>query len=81
MYKEEQRNKPFEPEEPPPLSADDWGRFKYRFMETYRGETIESTGMTHTEFLEYIATGGYREGTEFEDPEWFWNYEQHKRHK
>ena len=48
------------------LSADDWQEFKRKFVETYGGEPIEPTGMTHSEFLNYIKTSGYRENSEFE---------------
>ena len=48
------------------LSADAWQEFKRKFVETYGGEPIEPTGMTHSEFLNYIKTSGYRENSEFE---------------
>ena len=48
------------------LSADAWQEFKRKFVEEYGGEPIEPTGMTHSEFLNYIKTSGYRENSEFE---------------
>jgi hypothetical protein len=48
------------------LSADMWQEFKRKFVEEYGGEPIEPTGMTHSEFLNYIKTSGYRENSEFE---------------
>jgi hypothetical protein len=48
------------------MSADDWQEFKRKFVEEYGGEPIEPTGMTHSEFLNYIKTSGYRENSEFE---------------
>jgi hypothetical protein len=48
------------------MSADDWQEFKRKFVEEYGGEPIEPTGMTHSEFMDYIKTSGYRENSEFE---------------
>jgi len=52
-----------------PLRADDWQEFKRKFVEEYGGEPIEPTGMSHSEFMDYIKTAGVREGDEFDD-EW-----------
>lgn len=46
-----------------PVSADDWQEFKRKFVEEYGGETVKSTGMTHSEFLRYMKDS-YREGVE-----------------
>ena len=43
------------------LHADDWQRFKRTFVETYGEETVQDTGMTHSEFLKYFRDGT-REG-------------------
>lgn len=48
-----------------PLSADDWMAFKRKFVLEYNHEPVQPTGMTHSEFLNYIKTSGYREGDEF----------------
>jgi hypothetical protein len=48
------------------MSADDWQEFKRKFVLEYGGETVEPTGMTHNEFLNYIKTSGYRENSEFD---------------
>lgn len=48
------------------LSADDWQEFKRKFVAEYGGEPIQPTGMTHSEFLNYIKTSGYRENSEFD---------------
>jgi hypothetical protein len=48
------------------LSADAWQEFKRKFVLEYAGEPIEPTGMTNSEFLNYIKTSGYRENSEFE---------------
>lgn len=48
------------------MSADDWQEFKRKFVEEYGGEPIEPTGMTHSEFMEYIKTSGKRENSEFD---------------
>lgn len=47
------------------LTADAWQEFKRKFVETYGGEPVEPTGMTHSEFLHYIKTSGQRENDEF----------------
>ena len=49
------------PAEPRPCSADDWQTFKKNFVDTYGGEKVQATGMTHSEFWDYFQTG-YREG-------------------
>lgn len=48
------------------MSADDWQDFKRRCVEEYGGEPVQATGMTHSEFMEYIKTSGYRENSEFD---------------
>ena len=48
------------------MSADDWQAFKKRCVSEYGGEKVQDTGMTHSEFLNYIKTSGYRENSEFE---------------
>lgn len=56
-----------EPELPSsPLTADMWQEFKRKFVEEYNGEPIQPTGMTHSEYLNYIRTSGFREGDEEE---------------
>lgn len=40
-----------------PLSPDDWQRFKRDFVKEINGQQVRDTGMTHTEFLDYIDTG------------------------
>jgi nicotinamide mononucleotide adenylyltransferase len=47
------------------LSADEWQRFKRDFVEEYGGEPVQSTGMTHSEFLHYIKTSGDRENEQY----------------
>ena len=47
------------------ISADDFQKFKKNFVEEYGGESIQDTGMTHSEFLQYIKDG-YREGDEYD---------------
>jgi 3-methyladenine DNA glycosylase/8-oxoguanine DNA glycosylase len=47
------------------MSADDWQEFKRKFVEEYGGEKIQDTGMTHSEFMDYIKTSGSRENDEF----------------
>ena len=39
------------------LDADDWQRFKRDFVEEYGGELVQSTGMTHSEFVRYFTNG------------------------
>ena len=46
-----------------PVSADDWQEFKRKFVAEYGGEKVQSTGMTHSEFLRYMKDS-YREGVE-----------------
>jgi len=54
------------PDEPEaPLSADEWQEFKRKFVETYGDEKIQPTGMTHSEYMDYIKTSGWREGDEY----------------
>ena len=48
-----------------PLSADAWQEFKRKFVETYGDEKIQPTGMTHSEYMDYIKTSGWREGDEY----------------
>ena len=43
------------------ISADDWQEFKRKFVEEYGGEKMQDTGMTHSEFLQYLKDGT-REG-------------------
>jgi hypothetical protein len=40
-----------------PMTADDWQRFSRDFVEEIGGESVHKTGMTHREFLDYLATG------------------------
>jgi len=49
----------------PPLTADDWQEFKRKFVEEINGEPVQSSGLTHSELLNYIKTSGEREGDEF----------------
>jgi hypothetical protein len=65
VWQEEKRNKPFEPKSPPALNADDWQRFKRDFVDEVAGEKVQETGMTHTDFLNYIRYSGFREGDEW----------------
>jgi hypothetical protein len=44
-----------------PVSADDFQEFKRKFVDEYGGEKVQDTGMTHSEFLQYIKNG-IREG-------------------
>ena len=46
-----------------PVSAEDFQRFKKDFVAEYGGEKVQSTGMTHSEFLRYMKDS-YREGVE-----------------
>ena len=46
-----------------PVSKDDWQTFKKNFVEEYGGEKVQSTGMTHSEFLQYLKDGT-REGVD-----------------
>ena len=48
-----------------PLDANAWQEFKRKFVETYGDEKIQPTGMTHSEYMEYIKTSGWREGDEY----------------
>ena len=57
---------PFDPYGDTRLTADEWQEFKRKFVSHYGGEPIQSDGLTHSELLNYIATGE-REGDE-EDP-------------
>lgn len=47
------------------LSADAWQDFKHRWIEEYGGERVQPTGMTHSEFMEYLRTSGERENDQF----------------
>ena len=47
------------------LSADGWQLFKSRFVESIDGEPVQPTGLTHSEFLHYIASSGERENDQF----------------
>jgi hypothetical protein len=49
-----------------PLSADDFQIFKKNFVEEYGGEKVQDTGMTHSEFLQYLKDGT-REGESTEN--------------
>jgi hypothetical protein len=49
-----------------PLSADDFQIFKKNFVEEYGGEKVQDTGMTHSEFLQYMKDGT-REGESIEN--------------
>ncbi len=49
------------------LSADGYQLFKSRFVESIDGEPVQPTGMTHGEFLHYIASSGERENDEFSE--------------
>ena len=49
-----------------PVSADDWQAFKRNFVEEYGGEKVQDTGMTHSEFIQYLKDSS-REGDEFKD--------------
>ena len=51
------------------LSADAWQDFKRRWIEEYGGERVQPTGMTHSEFMEYIRTSGERENDQFSERE------------
>lgn len=48
-----------------PLDADAWQEFKRKFVETYGDEKIQPTGMTHSEYMEYIKSSGWRDGDEY----------------
>lgn len=48
------------------LSVDDWQEFKRKFVLEYGGEPVQPSGMTHSEFLNYIKTSGLRENDEFD---------------
>lgn len=48
-----------------PLSADRWQEFKRDWVEEYGGEKVQPTGMTHSEFMHYIDSSGWREGEEY----------------
>jgi hypothetical protein len=51
------------------LSADAWQDFKRRWIEEYGGEPVQPTGMTNSEFMEYIRTSGERENDRFSERE------------
>ncbi len=51
------------------LSADAWQDFKRRWIEEYGGERVQPTGMTNSEFMEYIRTSGERENDRFSERE------------
>jgi len=51
------------------LSADAWQDFKRRWIEEYGGERVQPTGLTHSEFMEYIRTSGERENDQFSERE------------
>ena len=63
-----------------PLRANDWQEFKRKFCESYGEEKIQPTGMTHSEYIEYIKTSGWREGDEFED-DWYWIEEELREYR
>ena len=48
-----------------PVSADDWQEFKRKFVESIGNEKIQPTGMTHSEFIQYIDSSGWRDGDEY----------------
>lgn len=50
-----------------PLQANDWQEFKRKFVTEYGDEKIEPTGMTHSEFIHYISSSGWREGDEYKN--------------
>mgnify|MGYP000977033478 CR=1 FL=1 len=79
MEREKEMSQPFTPMDPEPMSADAWAKFKIRWVEEYGGEPVNPvTGMTASEFIKYITLSGYREGVEFDDPEYFWWWERLK---
>jgi hypothetical protein len=43
-----------EPNPMEPLTADDWQAFQLKFIDSVNGEPVHSTGMTHSEFLDYM---------------------------
>jgi hypothetical protein len=47
------------------LSADGLQEFKRKFVLEWAGEPVQPTGMTHSEFLHYIASSGERENDQF----------------
>jgi hypothetical protein len=47
---------PTEPEQASP-TADDWQRFKKKFVQEYGSEQVQETGMTHSDFFEYFRSG------------------------
>ena len=47
---------PTEPEQASP-TADDWQRFKKKFVQEYGNEPVQATGMTHSDFFEYFKSG------------------------
>ena len=47
---------PTEPEQASP-TADDWQRFKRKFVQEYGSEQVQATGMTHSDFFEYFRSG------------------------
>jgi len=48
------------------LSRKDWYRFRAKFIKEINGEPVQDySGMTHSEFMHYIATG-YLENAEFD---------------
>lgn len=51
---------------PAPVPADDYQEFKRKFCESVGNEPVFESGLTHSEFLNYIKTAGWRDGDEFE---------------
>jgi len=47
------------------LSANSLQEFKRKFVLEWAGEPVQPTGMTHSEFLHYIASSGERENDQF----------------
>lgn len=45
-----------------PVSADDWQKFKRDFIEEYGEEPVQSTGMTHSDFIRYLKDGSRESG-------------------
>ena len=47
------------------LSANSLQEFKRKFVLEWNNELVQPTGMTHSEFLHYIASSGERENDQF----------------
>ena len=50
-----------------PPTPDEWQRFKQAFVESVNGETVQASGMTHSEFLDYMRDGTREGAEEWED--------------